>query len=172
MGLADHASCSRPSPFTSTPSRARPAPSLSLLLCPAPATSEELGHNHQAVWTTILGLSSSCWPSLPLSSPGAQLCDLPAGPPLPSPPAQETCLPPSLKRSSRGKSRLALEQPEEHTTAERLLPSSGIVNLPHFRGTSCHTQSPRSRRHSDCFTGILRSLPRICCSCRKKSYLT
>lgn len=74
---------SRRSPSPSTLSRARP-PALSLLLCRTLATLEELGHSHW-LWTSILGPSSSCQPSLPALSPPGWLFGLPAGPLLPSP---------------------------------------------------------------------------------------
>ena len=169
-------SAADPSHPPRTPSRARPAPPLSLLLCRTLATSEELGHNHWLVWTSIPGPSSGCWPSLPALSPPGWLFGLPAGPLLPSPwPRDMPAAWPQLlgpPTALLGESPLTSEQLEEppRVTATCLLPSSGIGNLPHFRGTSSYTHSsaPRSLRHSDCFPGILRSLPRICFSCRKK----
>ena len=165
---------SRRSPSPSTPSRARPPP-LSLLLCRTLATLEELGHNHW-LWTSILGPSSSCRPSLPALSPPGWLFGLPAGPLLPSPMAQRhacglaSAAGATDSPAGRKSAYLGATGRTPRVTATCLLPSSGIGNLPHFRGTSSYTQAPRSLRHSDCFPGILRSLPRICFSCRKKKY--
>ena len=162
-----------PLPFTSTSSRARTAlPELAPL--PTLAASKNLDHSHWVVWISILSASGSCLPTLPPSFLG-QFFELLADSQPPRPSVRGACLLPTLNHwgcqpALLAISHLILEQLEEHTqvTTESLLPGSGIGNLPHFRGTSCHTDTSTLIVEAlRLFPGIPWSLPRICFSCRK-----